>query len=66
MALIELTNVGDMILENQPLMDLPNQIIPTMIKLGEHPASTAGHAEITIDVQYLPSEKVSSRICQYH
>ena len=38
-------------------MDLPNQIIPTMINSGEHPASTAGHAEITIDVQYLPSEK---------
>ena len=46
--------------KNHPLMDLPNQIIPTMISSGEHPASTAGHAEITIDVQYLPSEKDES------
>ncbi|MAD91196.1 MAG: acetylornithine deacetylase [Gammaproteobacteria bacterium] len=43
--------------KNHPLMDLPNQIIPTMMSSGEHPASTAGYAEITIDVQYLPDER---------
>jgi acetylornithine deacetylase len=43
--------------KNHPLMDLPCQIIPTLIKAGEHPASMAGRAEIVIDVQYLPSEK---------
>jgi acetylornithine deacetylase len=43
--------------KNHPLMELPNQIIPTMIKAGEHPASMAGRAEITVDIQYLPSEK---------
>ncbi|MBH0238948.1 M20 family metallopeptidase [Methylobrevis albus] len=43
--------------KNHPLMDLPNQIIPTMISAGEHPASMAGRAEITVDIQYLPSEK---------
>ena len=43
--------------KNHPLMDLPCQIIPTMMKAGEHPASMAGRAEITVDIQYLPSEK---------
>ncbi|GLS20188.1 putative metallohydrolase YodQ [Labrys miyagiensis] len=43
--------------KNHPLMDLPNQIIITQIKAGEHPSSMAGRAEIIIDVQYLPSEK---------
>ncbi|WP_455916650.1 M20 family metallopeptidase [Pantoea agglomerans] len=43
--------------KNHPLMDLPNQIIVTQLKAGEHPASIAGRAEIIIDVQYLPAEK---------
>ncbi|ODN71824.1 M20 family metallopeptidase [Methylobrevis pamukkalensis] len=43
--------------KNHPLMDLPNQIIVTQIKAGEHPSSMAGKAEIIIDVQYLPHEK---------
>lgn len=43
--------------KNHPLMDLPNQIIVTQMSAGEHPSSMAGRAEITIDVQYLPSEK---------
>ena len=43
--------------KNHPLMDLPNQIIVTQIKAGEHPSSTAGRGEIVIDVQYLPHEK---------
>ena len=43
--------------KNHPLMDLPNQIIVTQIKAGEHASSTAGKAEIIIDVQYLPHEK---------
>lgn len=43
--------------KNHPLMDLPNQIIVTQLKAGEHPASLAGRAEIIIDVQYLPAEK---------
>ena len=43
--------------KNHPLMDMPNQIIVTQLKVGEHPASIAGRAEIVIDVQYLPSEK---------
>ena len=39
-------------------MELPNQIIVTQLKVGEHPASIdGGHGEIIIDVQYLPSEK---------
>ncbi|HWJ73043.1 MAG TPA: ArgE/DapE family deacylase [Kaistia sp.] len=40
-----------------PLMDMPNQIMVTQMQAGEHPASTAGRAEIVIDAQYLPSEK---------
>ena len=43
--------------KNHPLMDLPNQIIVTLMSAGEHPSSMAGKAEITIDAQYLPSEK---------
>ncbi len=43
--------------KNHPLMDLPNQIIVTQIKAGEHPSSMAGKGEIIIDVQYLPHEK---------
>ena len=43
--------------KNHPLMDLPNQIIVTQIKAGEHPSSMAGRGEIIIDVQYLPREK---------
>ena len=43
--------------KNHPLMDLPNQIIVTQIKAGEHPSSMAGRGEIIIDVQYLPAEK---------
>ena len=43
--------------KTHPLMDLPNQIITTQLKVGEHPSSMAGRAEIVIDVQYLPSEK---------
>ena len=43
--------------KNHPLMELSNQIIVTQLRAGEHPSSTAGRAEITIDVQYLPSEK---------
>jgi acetylornithine deacetylase len=43
--------------KNHPLMDLPNQIIATQIKAGEHPSSMAGRGEIIIDVQYLPAEK---------
>ncbi|MBB3307235.1 MULTISPECIES: ArgE/DapE family deacylase [unclassified Enterobacter] len=43
--------------KNHPLMELPNQIIVTQLKVGEHPASIAGRAEIVIDVQYLPAEK---------
>lgn len=39
------------------LMDLPNQIIVTQLRAGEHPSSTAGRGEIVIDVQYLPHEK---------
>jgi acetylornithine deacetylase len=37
--------------KNHPLMDLPNQIIVTQIRAGEHPSSTAGRGEIVIDVQ---------------
>ncbi|MDQ0467010.1 M20/M25/M40 family metallo-hydrolase [Labrys wisconsinensis] len=40
-----------------PLMDLPNQIITTQIKAGEHPSSMAGKAKIIINVQSLPHEK---------
>ena len=43
--------------KNHPLMELPNQIIVTQVRGGEHPSSMAGRAEIIIDVQYLPSEK---------
>jgi acetylornithine deacetylase len=43
--------------KRHPLMDLPNQLIVTQMSAGEHPASTAGRAEIVVDVQYLPSEK---------
>ena len=43
--------------KNHPLMDMANQIMVTQLHAGEHPASTAGHAEIVIDAQYLPSEK---------
>jgi acetylornithine deacetylase len=43
--------------KNHPLMDLPNQIIVTQIRAGEHPSSAAGRGEIVIDVQYLPHEK---------
>lgn len=43
--------------KNHPLMALPNQIIVTQIRAGEHPSSMAGKAEIIIDVQYLPHEK---------
>jgi acetylornithine deacetylase len=43
--------------KNHPLMELSNQIVVTQVRAGEHPSSTAGRAEITIDVQYLPSEK---------
>ncbi|RWR27066.1 ArgE/DapE family deacylase [Sinirhodobacter populi] len=43
--------------KNHPLMDLPCMVLPTMINAGEHPASMAGRAEITVDIQYLPSEK---------
>jgi acetylornithine deacetylase len=43
--------------KNHPLMQLPNQVIVTQIRAGEHPSSFAGAAEIVIDVQYLPSEK---------
>lgn len=42
--------------KNHPLMDLPNQVIATQLKVGEHPASIAGRAEITFDAQYLPGE----------
>ncbi len=45
--------------KNHPLMELPNQILVTQLKVGEHPSSTAGYGEIIIDVQYLPSEKDS-------
>jgi acetylornithine deacetylase len=43
--------------KNHPLMDLPNQIVVTQVKVGEHPSSIAGRGEIVIDVQYLPGEK---------
>jgi acetylornithine deacetylase len=43
--------------KNHPLMELSNQITVTQVRAGEHPSSTAGRAEIIIDVQYLPSEK---------
>ena len=43
--------------KRHPLMELPNQIIVTQVKAGEHPSSFAGAAEIIIDVQYLPWEK---------
>ena len=43
--------------KNHPLMELSNQIMATQVRAGEHPSSTAGRAEIIIDVQYLPSEK---------
>jgi acetylornithine deacetylase len=43
--------------KTHPLMDLPNQIVVTQVKVGEHPSSIAGRGEIVIDVQYLPSEK---------
>ena len=43
--------------KNHPLMDLPNQVIVTQIQAGEHPSSTAGRGEITVDIQYLPHEK---------
>jgi acetylornithine deacetylase len=42
--------------KNHPLMELPNQVIVTQLKVGEHPASIAGRAEITFDAQYLPGE----------
>ena len=43
--------------KNHPLMQLPNQVIVTELRAGEHPSSMAGAAEIVIDVQYLPPEK---------
>ncbi len=43
--------------KNHPLMELPNQVIATQLRAGEHPSSMAGAAEIVIDVQYLPWEK---------
>ncbi len=43
--------------KNHPLMELSNQITVTQVRAGEHPSSTAGRAEIIVDVQYLPSEK---------
>jgi len=38
-------------------MEMPNKVMITQLKVGEHPSSTAGHGEIIIDVQYLPHEK---------
>jgi len=43
--------------KNHPLMELSHQITVTHVRAGEPPSSTAGRAEIVIDVQYLPSEK---------
>ena len=43
--------------KRHPLMDLPNQVLVTQIKAGEHPSSFAGAAEIVIDAQYLPAER---------
>ncbi|MFI3309195.1 ArgE/DapE family deacylase [Ewingella allii] len=43
--------------KNHPLMEMPNKVMITQLKVGEHPSSTAGHGEIIIDVQYLPHEK---------
>ncbi len=43
--------------KRHPLMDLPNQVLVTQVKAGEHPSSFAGAAEIIIDAQYLPAEK---------
>ncbi len=43
--------------KNHPLMEWPAQIAVTQIRAGEHPSSTAGRAEIVIDVKYLPAER---------
>jgi acetylornithine deacetylase len=43
--------------KNHPLLDLPCQIKVAMLKAGDYPTTYASKAEITIDVQYLPSEK---------
>ena len=48
--------------KNHPLMELSNQITVTQARAGEHPSSTAGRAEIIIDVQYLPSERDSDGV----
>jgi acetylornithine deacetylase len=48
--------------KNHPLMPLPNQVIVTQVKAGEHPSSAAGRAEIIIDVQYLPHERDANKV----
>lgn len=43
-------------------MELPNQVIVTQLNVGEHPSSTAGRAEVIIDVQYLPQERNENKL----
>ena len=43
-------------------MSLPNQVIVTQVRAGEHPSSAAGRAEIIIDVQYLPHERDANNV----
>ncbi len=43
--------------KRHPLLDLPCEIKVAMLKAGDYPTTYASKAEITIDVQYLPSEK---------
>lgn len=43
--------------KRHPLMEGPANILATQIRAGEHPSSTAGRAEIVIDVKYLPAER---------
>ncbi|MCB8883529.1 ArgE/DapE family deacylase [Acidisoma cellulosilytica] len=43
--------------KRHPLMEAPANIMATQIRAGEHPSSTAGRAEIVIDVKYLPVER---------
>ncbi len=43
--------------KTHPLLELPCQVKVAMLKAGDYPTTYASTAEITINVQYLPSEK---------
>jgi acetylornithine deacetylase len=54
---IDLMNQDWALRKQHPLLDLPCEIKVAMFNAGDYPTTYASKAEITIDVQYLPSEK---------